>query len=183
MGQRDRGGQFVCPTRLMGEAGARNLGLKRSRGTYILVLDSSAELTGDLFTPLAKTLADRSVGVTGLHGLQTTNLRHFNESEELDVEAVDQVCMAFRRSLLKRVGLFDERYRYPLYMDIDFNFAVLDSGARNVVTPNLPLVCHTSLRETRFSDAERTRLKKRNFYRFLEKWGNREDLLGEFEEE
>ena len=27
------------------------------------------------------------------------------------------------------------------------------------------------------SDAERSRLTKRNFYRFLEKWGDREDLL------
>jgi GT2 family glycosyltransferase len=174
---------YIRPTRTMGEAEARNLGLKRSRGTYILVLDSSAELTGDIFTPLAKTLADRSVGITGLHGLHTSNLRHFNESEELDVEVVDQVCMAFRRSLLKKVGLFDERYRYPLYMDIDFNFAVLDSGAHNVVTPDLPLVCHTSLQEARLSDGERTRLRKRNFYRFLEKWGDREDLLSEFDEE
>ncbi len=181
--QRDRRVHYIRPTRTMGEAAARNLGLKRSRGTYILVLDSSAELTGDIFTPLARTLADRSIGVTGLHGLHTSNLRHFNESEELDVEAVDQTCMAFRRSLLRRAGLFDERYRYPLYMDIDFNFAALDSGAHNVVTPNLPLACHTSLREARFSDAERTRLKKRNFYCFLEKWGDRDDLLSEFDEE
>lgn len=181
--RRDHRVHSIRPTRTMGEAEARNLGLKRSRGSYILVLDSCAELTGDIFTPLAKTLADRSVGVTGLHGLHTSNLRHFNESDEEDVEVVDQTCMAFRRSLLKRVGLFDERYRYPLYMDIDFNFAVLDSGGRNVVTPNLPLACHSSLREARFSDAERTRLKKRNFYRFLEKWGDREDLLREFDED
>src|SRR5579883_658408 len=58
--QRDRRVHYRSEERRVGEAAARNLGLKRSRGTYILVLDSSAELTGDIFTPLARTLADRS---------------------------------------------------------------------------------------------------------------------------
>jgi len=64
-------------------------------------------------------------------------------------------------------------------MDIDFNFAVRDNGAEIVVTPNLPVACYPVLQHAGLSDAERTRLTKRNFYRFLEKWGDREDLLEE----
>lgn len=164
-------------TRRMGAAEARNIGLKQSRGRYILLLDASVELIGDIFTPLAKTLADSKIGITGLHGLQTDDLRHFTESQQLEVEAVDGLCMAFRRKLLKKVGLFDERYRFPRYMDIDFNFAVRDEGARVVVTPNLPVRCHPPVEDTAMSDAERTRVTKRNFYRFFEKWGDRDDLL------
>src|SRR5205085_4256620 len=100
-------------SRTMGEAEARNIGLKQSRGRYILLLDSSVELTGDVFTPLAETLADNRVGITGLHGLRTDDLRHFEESQQLEVEVVDKLCMAFKRKLLKKVGLFDERYRFP----------------------------------------------------------------------
>ena len=85
--------------------------------------------------------------------------------------------MAFRRKLLKQVGLFDERYRFPSYMDIDFNFAVRNEGARVVITPNLPLLCHPAMEDTALSEAERTRVTKRNFYRFFEKWGDRDDLL------
>ncbi len=169
-------------SRTMGEAEARNIGLKQSRGRYILLLDSSIELTGDVFTPLTKTLADEHVGITGFHGLHTADLRHFEESQQLDVEVVDKLCMAFRRGLLKRVGFFDEGYRFPNYMDVDFNFAVRDSGANIVVTPGLPLTCYPVLQDARLSDAERTRLTKRNFYRFLEKWGDRDDLLLEAEE-
>ncbi|HET9922302.1 MAG TPA: glycosyltransferase [Ktedonobacteraceae bacterium] len=179
---RDQRVHYVRPSRVMGEAEARNVGLKRSRGTYILLLDSSVELTGDVFSPLAETLADSSVGVTGLHGLHTGDLRHFEESEQGDVEAIDRFCMAFRRKLLKKVGLFDERYRFPLYMDVDFSFAVMESGTHNVVTANLPLICHPASQNERLSDAERSRLTKRNFYRFLDKWGDREDLLAEQEE-
>jgi GT2 family glycosyltransferase len=164
-------------TRRMGAAEARNIGLKQSRGRYILLLDVSVELTGDIFTRLSKTFADNKVGITGLQGLHTDDLRHFAESQQLEVEAIDGVCMAFRRKLLKKVGLFDERYRFPRYMDIDFNFAARDEGARVVVTPNLPVLCHPLMEDAAMSDAERTRVTKRNFYRFFEKWGNRDDLL------
>jgi GT2 family glycosyltransferase len=164
-------------TRMMGVAEARNIGLKQSRGRYILLLDTNIELTGDIFTPLAETLAKSEVGVTGLHGLHTTDLRHFEESQQPEVEVIDGQCMAFRRQLLKRAGLFDERYRYAHYMDVDFNFALRDQGAQAVVTPDLPVICHPDAQDSRMSDAERLRLTKRNFYRFLGKWGDRDDLL------
>ena len=170
-------------TRTMGTAEAYNVALQQSHGRYILLLDSSAELTGDIFTPLAETLADKEVGITGFHGLRTEDLRHFVECEPEEAEVIDSQCMAFRRNLLKKAGLFDERYRYPHYMDIDFNFAIRDTGAEAVVTPDLPITYHTGEQNEERSDAERTRLAKRNFYRFLEKWGNREDLLPEEDEE
>ena len=164
-------------TRLTGEAEARNIGLKQSRGRYILLIDTALELAGDVFTPLQKTLEDSTVGVTGWSGLRTDDLRHFEESSTPEVDVIDARCMAFRRSLLKKAGLFDERYRFPSYMDVDFNFAVRDSGASVVITPNLPVTYLPTVQDVRLSDAERTRLTKRNFYRFLEKWGDRDDLL------
>jgi glycosyltransferase involved in cell wall biosynthesis len=164
-------------TRLTGEAEARNIGLKQSRGRYILLIDTALELTGNIFAPLQKTLENSTVGVTGWRGLRTDDLRHFEESSTPEVDVIDARCMAFRRSLLKKVGLFDERFRFPTYMDVDFNFAVRDSGASVVITPNLPATYLPAVQDVRFSDAERTRLTKRNFYRFLEKWGDRDDLL------
>jgi|SRR5712691_6455291 len=169
--------RILRTTRPLGEAEARNIGLKQSRGRYILLLDTRVELTGDVFAPLEKTLSDDRIGVTGLHGLRTDDLRHFEESEQLEVEVVDGLCLAFRRKLLETVGSFDERYRFPHYMDVDFNFAVRNSGAQVVVTPNLPVICHPVLQDANLSDAERTRLMRRNFYRYLAKWGERDDLL------
>jgi GT2 family glycosyltransferase len=165
----------------MGEAEAYNLGLKQSRGRFLLQLDPSLELTGDIFTPLAHQLEQEGIGLTGLHGLRTENLRHFEEKEQEDeneeVEAITGSCLAFRRVLLQKTGLFDERYRFPFYMDIDFNFAARASGVRAIVTRDLPLVHHPSQTDISLSDAERSRLTRRNFYRFLDKWGDREDLL------
>ena len=164
-------------TRTMGEAEARNIGLKQSRGRYIVLLDTSVELTGDIFTPLMQMLEDGSVGITGLHGLRTGDLRNFEESQEAEVDVIDTLCMAFRRVLLKEAGLFDDRDRFPYYMHVDFNFTVRDLGTSLVVTPDLPIIRHAVVLDAKLTDAERTRLNKRNFYRFREKWGEREDLL------
>lgn len=168
---------IVHISRVIGEAEARNLGLKQSRGRNILLLDASMELTDDIFTPLARQLANPEIGVTGLRGLRTDDLRHFEESEEEIVEAIDGSCMAFPRKLLRQAGLLDEGYRFPMYMDIDFNFALRDSGGQAVAIHDLPVLHHPGQATASLSDAERTRLTKRNFYRFLEKWGDREDLM------
>jgi GT2 family glycosyltransferase len=170
-------------TRKMGIAEARNVGIRRSRGRYILLLDPNLELTGDIFTPLAGTLSDSNIGLTGLRGLRTNDLRHFEESQDNEVEVVDSACMAVRRKLLRKAGTFDERYRIPTYMDIDFSFAVRDHGVQAVRTPTLPVTYHALAQEEGLSDAERTRLNKRNFYRFLEKWGDRDDLVIDFAED
>jgi GT2 family glycosyltransferase len=168
---------LLSTSRPLGEAEARNVGLNQSSGKYILLLDTSVELIGDVFTPLLQVLGDRSIGITGFKGLSTEDLHHFEESTDLEVEVIDGSCMAFQRKLLKKIGLFDERYRFPYYMEIDFNFAVRDSGVRAVVTPDLPMKSHPLFQADTLSDAERTRLTKRNFYRFLAKWGHRDDLV------
>jgi glycosyl transferase family 2 len=169
-------------SRPLGIAEARNVSMKQSRGEYILLLDTSIELTGDVFTPLVQVLTDKSVGISGFRGLSSGDLHHFEESTDAEVEVIDELCMAFQRKLLKKIGLFDESYRFAYYMAIDFNFAVRNSGVRAVVTANLPIKSYPPFLDETLSDAERTRLKKRNFYRFLDKWGDREDLLLDTEE-
>jgi hypothetical protein len=174
---------LLSTPRPLGEAEARNVSMKQSVGKYMLLLDTSVELIGDVFTPIVQILADKSIGITGFRGLSSEDLHHFEESSNAEVEVIDELCMAFQRTLLKKIGLFDESYRFPYYMVIDFNFAVRDSGVRAVVTPNLPIRSYSSLQDAILSDAERTRLKKRNFYRFLDKWGDRDDLLLESDNE
>lgn len=173
----------VQSSRAIGTADAYNLGLKQSRGRYILLLDASIELTGDIFTALAQTLSDEDTGLTGPRGLHTEDLRHFEDSQEEEVEVINGQFLAFKRFLLRDAGLFDERFRFPGYMDIDFSFALRDQGYSAVLTKNLSFINHADTQDTHLADAERSRLTKRNFYRYLEKWGNREDLLLEEIEE
>lgn len=153
----------------------RNAGLARASGNIVVVVDGSVEATGDLFTPLASALAEPGVGIVGPFGIVTENLREFVESPGPDVDAIEGYLMAFRRELLDEVGVFDEKYRFYRTADIEFSFRVKDAGYRAVVVP-LPVERHEHRMWHHTPEAERERLSKRNYYRFLESFRGRLDL-------
>jgi GT2 family glycosyltransferase len=176
------GGQPVEPVTLhtaqrLGWADARTLGMRRSRGKVTVLLDTSCEPTGDFLAPLLAAFEDPSVGIAGPWGVTSSDGRRFEEAAPGEVDAVEAYCLAVRRGALRAVGGFDRRFRFYRNADLDLSFAVRDAGWRAVRTQPLPLARHEHRGWTSLPEAERDRLSKRNFYRFLEHWGDRRDLL------
>ncbi|HEY7659621.1 MAG TPA: glycosyltransferase [Actinomycetota bacterium] len=161
-----------------GWGAARNAGLRRSRGRIVVVVDGSIEPTGDVLGPIERVLADPTVGVCGPFGISTRDLREFHESPGPDVDAVEGYLMAFRRDVIRDVGLFDERFRWYRTADIECSFRIKDAGLR-AVTVELAVARHEHRMWASTPAAERDRLSKRNFYRFLERFRGRFDLLVE----
>ena len=87
--------------------------------------------------------------------------------------------MAFRRADLQRVGLLDEKYRFYRHLDLDFSLRFSDLGQRVIVIPELKAATlqHEHRLWNNTPPDERDRKSKRNFYRFLHRWGDRRDLL------
>ena len=162
----------------LGSAAGLNVVLKQARGRHIVTLDTSVEVKGDIFTPSRKLLEDSRVGIAGRWGVTSGDLRSFEEAEESgDVDAVEGYLMAFRRDLVKEIGLLDEKYRFYRHLDLDFSLAARTAGYRLVTDTGLPVARHEHLEWAATPEEERDRLSKRNFYRFLRKWGERSDLL------
>ncbi|MGI8657821.1 MAG: glycosyltransferase [Candidatus Limnocylindria bacterium] len=161
----------------LGWADARNLGLRRSRGGTTVLLDTSLEPSGDFLTPLLDAFDDPEVGVAGGWGVRSGDGREFQDASPGEVDAVEGYCFAVRREALRQVSAFDRRFRFYRNADLDFSFALRDAGWRAVRTEALPLVWHEHRGYTSLPDAERDRLSRRNFYRFLDHWGDRRDLL------
>jgi cysteinyl-tRNA synthetase len=159
-----------------GWGAALNAGLKRSRGRSVLVMDGSVEPTGDVFAPLEAALEDPSVGVCGPFGISTEDLREFHESEGPEVDAIEGYLMAFRRDVIRDVGLFDEKFRWYRTADIECSFRIKDAGLR-ALRVDAPVVKHEHRMYHATPEAERDRLSKRNYYRFLERFRDRYDLL------
>lgn len=169
---------IVLPTDgRLGWADARTLGLSRSRGEVTILLDTSLEPTGDFVTPLLAAFEDPAVGIAGGWGVTSLDGRQFEDAPPGEVDAIEGYCLAIRRGALRAVGGFDRRFRFYRNADLDFSFAVRDAGWRAVRTDPLPLQQHEHRGYTSLPEAERDRLSKRNFYRFLDHWGNRPDLL------
>lgn len=164
-------------TERLGWADSRTLGMRHSRGEITILLDTSLEPTGDFVTPLLAAFEDPTVGLAGGWGVVSGNGRQFEAAEPGEVDAVEAYCLAVRREALRAVGGFDRRFRYYRNADLDLSFAVRDAGWRAVRTPPLPVTRHEHRGWAALPERERDRLSKRNFYRFLEHWGDRRDLL------
>jgi GT2 family glycosyltransferase len=170
--------RFFHADHFLGSAAARNVSLRQARGRYVVFIDTSVEVRGDIFTRLSELLADPTVGMAGRWGVVTDDMRTFREAEKSgDVHAVEGYLMAFRRSVLREAGLLDEKYRFYRHLDLDFSFAVRSRGYRAVIDTSLPARRHEHVDWEAMQPEERDRLSKRNFYRFLRKWQKHPELL------
>ncbi len=160
-----------------GWAAARNAGLRRALAPIVVAVDGSIEPTGDVLAPLAAALEDPSVGVCGPFGIVTRDLREFEDAPgQGPCDAVEGYLMAFRREDLAKVGGFDEKFRWYRTADIEWSFRVKDAGLRCEVVA-VPVTKHAHRMWQAASQQERATWSKRNFYRFLEHWRGRWDLV------
>ena len=161
----------------LGWADAVNLGLRRTRGAVAVLLDTSVEPQGDFLGPLLAAFDNPAVGVAGPWGVTSRDGREFSEAPAGEVDAIEGYCLAVRREALRQVRGFDHRFRFYRNADLDLSFAIRANGWTAVATGPLPLVRHEHRGWMAHQPAERDRLSKRNFYRFLKHWGDRRDLL------
>ncbi|HLH62730.1 MAG TPA: cysteine--tRNA ligase [Ktedonobacteraceae bacterium] len=163
----------------MGFAAGRNATMRASRGHYIVLIDTSIEVKGNIWEPLAMTLADRNMGVVGPYGLVTEDLREFAEAAGPDVDAVEGYLMAFRRELLAEVGWIDERFRFYRLMDIYYSFFFKTSGYRVLAVPEVAerIEKHPHREWFSLSEEERATKSKKNYDIFRDRWHHGQSLL------
>jgi len=162
----------------LGFAAAVNAGLEAAAGEVIVLFDPGVELKGDAVTPLLQALEDQSIVVAGPFGLRGKGtMKEFETSDGPEVDAIEAYCMAFRRADALAIGGFDPRFRFYRIADVEFSFRLRDRGGRAVAVPGLPVEKHEHRLWEATEPAERDRLSKRNMYRFLDRWRDREDLL------
>ncbi|HEX7247885.1 MAG TPA: glycosyltransferase [Actinomycetota bacterium] len=160
-----------------GWGAAMNASLRRATGRIVLVMDPSIEVSGDVLGPLEQALEDPEVGIVGPFGIVTHDLRQFDEvNGPGPCDAVEGYCMAMRRDVLASIEGFDERFRWYRTADIELSFRVKDRGLRTEVVP-VPVVKHDHRMWFETPPAERATWSKRNFYRFLDRWRDRWDLV------
>jgi hypothetical protein len=174
--------EVVWTSARLGQAAALNTALRRATGGVVIVLDTSVEPSGDFVTPLARALDDPAVAVAGGWGIVSHDLRHFEEAPPGDVDAIEGYCLAFRRADYALRGPLDEHFRFYRNLDIWWSLVLRDEGEgtpprRAVALADLPLRRHEHRAWASLPEAERDRLSKRNFYRVLDRFGARRDLL------
>lgn len=162
----------------LGFGAAVNAGIDAAAAEVCVLFDPGVELTGDAVTPLLRALDDHAVAVAGPFGVRGLGtMKEFAASEGPEVDAIEGYCMAFRRADALAAGGFDPRFRFYRIADLDFSFRLRDRGGKALVVPGLPVVKHDHRLWESTEPAERERLSRRNMYRFLDRWRDRDDLL------
>ncbi len=174
--------EIVWTSERLGHAAATNIGLRRAGSPVVVVLDTSVEPTGDVVTPLVRALDDKTVAVAGGWGIVSSDLRKFEDAPAGDVDAIEGYLIAFRRADAAARGPLDERFRFYRNLDIWWSLVLRDEGEevpprRAVSVADLPVVRHEHRGYTSLPDDERDRQSKRNFYRIIDRFGWRRDLL------
>ena len=174
--------EIVWTSERLGHAAATNVGLRRAGSPVVVLLDTSVEPTGDVVTPLVHALDDETVAVAGRWGIVSSDLRKFEDAPAGDVDAIEGYLVAFRRADAAARGPLDERFRFYRNLDIWWSLVLRDEGEdapprRAVGLDDLPAVRHEHRGYTSLPADERDRQSKRNFYRIIDRFGWRRDLL------
>jgi GT2 family glycosyltransferase len=174
--------EIVWTSARLGQGAALNAGVRRALGPVVILLDPSVEPTGDFVTPLAVVLDDPAVALAGGWGIVSSDLRHFEDAPPGEVDAIEAYCLAFRREDFATRGPFDERFRFYRNLDIWWSLVLRDEGEgtaprRAIALADLPLTRHEHRGYASLPPDERDRQSKRNFYRIIDRFGSRRDLL------
>jgi cysteinyl-tRNA synthetase len=175
--------EVVWTSGRLGHGAAVNAGVRRAAGPIVILLDTSVELSGDAIGPLVAALEDPSVAVAGGWGIVSADLRRFEDAPPGDVDAIEGYWLAFRRAEFGARGPLDERFRFYRNLDIWWSLVLRDEGEdepprRAVGVAGLPLTRHEHRGYASLPPEERDRQSRRNFYRIIDRFGWRRDLLG-----
>jgi len=174
--------EVVWTTERLGQGAATNIGIRRASAPVVVLMDASVEPTGDVITSLTAALDDPTVAVAGGWGISSTDLRTFEDAPAGDVDAIEGYLLAFRRSDAAERGPLDERFRFYRNLDIWWSLVLRDAGEgseprRAVRVADIPAERHEHRGWGSLPEDERTRQSKRNFYRIIDRFGSRRDLL------
>ncbi len=171
-------GEVLWLGQRLSPAAAANAGLRRATGSVIVLLDERTGPTGDVVTPLIEALADRSVAVAGAFGLDSVDMRRWTPAGPGRVDALAWGALAFRREDLVARGPLDERFHLRRSLGPWWSLVLRDegpdSGSRHALAIALP---SGSSPEPEVDDPSLARATKRDFYRLIDRFGHRYDLL------
>ncbi len=111
----------------------RNAGIQAAKGDLIVFIDSSCVPSKEWLVELVRPIRDEHEmivsGATFSTNKQTLNdLDHIKKADLKYIEECATINLAFKKSLVEKIGLFDERFDYG--SDVDFSWRVRDAGIK-----------------------------------------------------
>jgi hypothetical protein len=177
------GVELVFTSTQVGLAAAWNIGLKRAVGSVVLLFAPGLRPADDVVEPVLRALEDEAVGLVGSDGLTSSDLRRWHSAGPGEVDALDARLIAFRRRDARLRGPLDERFATPRMLATWWSLVLRDEGpdrpSRRALALALDLPAAGQPSSGGAEADARDRQARRDFYRLVDRFGRRFDLLRE----
>lgn len=171
---------------------ACNYGLKAASGSELLLLNNDVVVSHRWLANMLDCLySDKTVGIVGprtnyASGLQQMELSYvdladfqaqavtLNEpdpSKWMEVRRLVGLCFLFKRELMDRVGLLDERFSPGHYEDDDYCYRARLAGYRLFIAGDAVVHHHGSMSFRKQGQSNMDTLVETNYRKFVDKWG------------
>lgn len=176
----------------LGFAGGNNVGIKAATGEYVIILNNDTYVTPGWIVDLIRPMRlDPKIGMVGpvtnmigneqkivinyanMEEMQSAALR-FTGQRRLKTFATDSLaffCVAISRSVIKRVGLLDEKFGLGFFEDDDYCRRVVQAGFNLVVADDVFVHHHLSASFNKLSSGAKAVQMEKSRKIFEAKWG------------
>lgn len=172
---------------------ACNAGLRLARGDLLMLLNNDVIVAGNWLRNMQQCLLHApDIGIVGpytnyVSGMQkvtdvpyatldqymqlSPTLNVPDPSKHVETERLVGFCMLFRRELIRRIGMLDERFSPGHYEDDDFCHRARAAGYRLLIAGDTFVHHHGSLSFRKQNAAQLRRTLAKNLNYFISKWG------------
>lgn len=175
----------------LGFAPANNIGIKESKGEYIILLNNDTVVTRGWISGLIKYLQNPEVGMVGpvtnsigneakinvdyknLSDIEMFADRYTtkNKGKTFEIPVLAMYCVALRRQTINKVGLLDEQFFIGMFEDDDYALRVRKAGLKILCTEDVFIHHFGGASFGKLLSAEYQRIFNENKKKYESKWG------------
>lgn len=186
---RQEGITFISLANNIGFPAACNKGLKIATGDTLLLLNNDVIVTRNWLQNMLNCLnSETNIGIVGpltnyASGKQQIDMPYtsleemsnqLNEpdaSKWLQVDRIVGLCFLFKRELMDRIGLLDERYSPGHFEDDDYCYRARNAGYTFRIAGDVFVFHHGSASFAKQDMSQVKHLIDKNRQKFMDKWG------------
>lgn len=136
-----------------GFAKGNNIGIKESKGNFILFLNSDTKVIDKLFLEkLLKVAKEKEVGIVGAQlinengqkqnsaaWITPSKIFYYTGNKPKEVDWVSGACFLIKRELIEKIGLFDENF-FLYYEETDYCYRAKKNNYKVKIQPNAKII-------------------------------------------
>lgn len=174
----------------LGFAVSNNIGIKESKGEYIILLNNDTVVTGGWLTGLTGYLQKSEVGIVGpvtnsianeakisVDYKDISEMDRFAESytslhrgKTFEIGVLAMFCLAVRRETVEKVGLLDEQFTIGMFEDDDYALRIKQAGLKIICAEDIFIHHFGGASFSLLGDKEYMKIFEDNRRRFENKW-------------